>query len=69
MSRDPAKVSILAQARMEGWREGWAQAGQVKHDDAFYEGQQSAWKDAPSRLRWFLFGLAAGATMFALAFL
>jgi len=54
--------SILGQVRSEGYYKGWSQAGQIKYDHAFDLGRQVALADAPSRLRWFLFG-AATATL------
>lgn len=52
---------ILEQARTEGYKEGWSQAGQCAYDEAYYQGQQSSWAIAPSRSRWFMFGLVCGA--------
>lgn len=56
MQNDDAPKSILAQVRADGYRDGVGQASLIDHDDAYYKGQQSVWEDAPSRLRWFLFG-------------
>ena len=56
-------TSILEKARAEGYRDGASQQSMICHDDAYYQGQQNAWDDAPSRLRWWLFGLGCGATL------
>ena len=59
---DPTK-SILDQARAEGREDGYWSGAQLKmceRDQAFYDGQCDAWADAPSRFRWWLFGLACG---------
>lgn len=48
--------AILEQARSDGYSAGWSQAGQIEYDHAYDLGEQAARADAPSRLRWFLFG-------------
>lgn len=59
-------ASILDQARAEGREDGYWSARQLtacERDEAFYDGQCDAWKDAPSRLRWFAIGLVSGGAL------
>lgn len=62
-----AMDSILDRVRAEGFSAGLSQARQnyadmstAERDDEFYKGQCDAWADAPSRFRWWLFGLICG---------
>ncbi|MGN5375825.1 hypothetical protein [Sphingomonas hankookensis] len=56
-------TSILGKAREEAYRQGWNQAMQVSTDDAFADGQQAAWADAPRRITWACIGMIAGALL------
>ena len=54
-----APRSILEQARVEAYREGWSQASMVAYDDAFEAGRDRAELERPSRARWFVLGCLA----------
>lgn len=63
----PHHVGILQKVRSEGYREGWAQASQIAHDDAYYRG----WEDAEAIHRldarwWFISGAAVMAALVTL---
>jgi len=65
-------TAILEKARADGYSEGYeegrnrqAQYDQNYRDAAFYEGQQDGWENAPSRFRWWLFGVICGAAIVA----
>lgn len=67
-------TAILDKVRSEGFEAGRidanernAQCRMAGEDDAYYRGQCDAWDDAPSRLRWFMFGATvAGITSYFL---
>ena len=56
---DKPKASILAQANMDGYREGWGQAALVAHDEAYEAGFQAGLATATGKVRQAFF---AGAT-------
>ena len=63
------KMSILQEARREGYRDGWAQSSQLSWDEAYEDGRVLGWIEAEkshkwARWVWFL----AGATVSALAY-
>lgn len=65
-------TTILEQERAAGYADGYddgknwnGQYLMCARDEAFYEGQQDAWADAPSRLRWWFFGALCGAAISA----
>lgn len=60
-------TSILEKARNEGRDKAEArcksnmdQMSLMNHDDAYYRGQQDGWEDAPSRFKWWAFGVLVG---------
>jgi hypothetical protein len=52
----PKPVSLLDKARNEGYADGWSQAAMIAYDDAYMKGEESARKEAPKRLQWFILG-------------
>lgn len=63
-------TAILEQERAAGYAEGYddgrnwnGQYLECLEAEAFCKGQQAAWANTPSRLRWFAFGLICGAAI------
>lgn len=50
---------ILREEYNRGYRDGFGQASQVNHDEAYIKGQEDAYADEPSRFRWFALGAIA----------
>lgn len=61
IERIVAGKSIYQQIYAQGARDAASQASMVNYDHAHHLGQQEAWGEAPSRLRWFLTGAAVSA--------
>lgn len=53
-------MTILGDVRSEGYKDGFGQAAQLGHDEAYYAGQCDARAEAPSRFRWWLLGAFGG---------
>lgn len=55
------KDSILAEVRRDAYRNGFSQAAQLTHDDAFEAGRLEALHDTRGEYRWWwAFGLLCG---------